>query len=74
VVDRCGDPRLAQEAAADRRILRERGGDDLERDGALQRQLPGSVDHPHPAAAGDRFDAVPGEHAARRHVAHGCGV
>jgi hypothetical protein len=74
VVDRRGDLRLAHETAPDRGVLHQRGRDDLQRDGPVERELHRPVDDAHPAPAGDRLDAMPGEQASRRQLAHGCGV
>ena len=64
VVDRGGEPRLAHEAVAEGRVLGEVGGDQLERDGPIEVELVGPVDHAHAAAAGDAGDAVTGEYVA----------
>ena len=74
VVDRRRDLRLAQEAAPDRRVLHERGGDDLQRDLAVERELRRPVHDPHAAATRDRLDPVAGEAAPRRQLAHESGV
>ena len=74
MVDRRRHAGFPQEAAADRVVLRQRRSDDLQGDDAVERELARAIDDAHPAATCHRFDPVPGEHAARRHVAHGCGV
>ena len=52
VVDRRGELRLAQEALAEALVLGQLGGDQLQRDGPLERQVGGAVDHAHAAATG----------------------
>ncbi len=66
VVERGGDPRLAQEALAEALVLGELGGDDLERDLAAEALLLGAVDRTHPATADERFDSVAGDRRSRR--------
>ncbi len=71
VVDRGRELRLAQEAVAERFVLGEVGGEELERDVALQALVLGQVDDAHAAAAEQGLDAVPGELGADpRVVAH----
>ena len=78
VVDRCGQAGLAEEALAEALVLRELGGEDLQRDRPLECQVVGAVDDPHPAPADQRLEAVAGELAAHTrlgaHRAHGGGV
>ena len=64
VVDQRGEPRLALEALAERRVGGAIGGDQLERDGAPEVELDRPVDDAHAAATRDRFDA---EIHRRRH-------
>ena len=61
VVERGRQPALALEAGAEDRVARERGREHLQRDRAVERQVGGPVDDAHPAAPGDRVDAVAGE-------------
>ena len=58
VVERGGDPRLAQEALAEALVLGELGRDHLERDLAPETLLLGAVDRAHAAAADERLDVV----------------
>ena len=78
VVDRGGQPGLAQEALAEALVLRELGREDLQRDRPFEREVVGAVDDPHPAPADQRLDPVAGELAARSAIrayrAHGGGV
>ncbi len=64
VVDRGGQPRLAQEPLAEALVLGELGGEDLQRDQPLEREIVGAVDDSHPAAADQRLDSVAGKLAA----------
>ncbi|MEY2512728.1 MAG: hypothetical protein QOJ89_86 [bacterium] len=61
VIEHRGDARLVLEAPPRLVVAEQRGRDDLQRDGPLQRQLRRAVDGPHAAAAGERVDAVAGE-------------
>ena len=56
------DGGLALEPAAVVRVGGQRRRQDLERDGAVQLQMGRPVDHPHPALADERIDAVTGQH------------
>ena len=64
VVDRGGQPRLAQEALAEALVLGELGGEDLQRHRPLECEVVGAVDDAHPAAADQRFQPVAGKLAA----------
>ena len=57
MIDQRGEPRLALEALAERRIGGAIGGDQLERDGPPEVELDRPVDDAHAAATRDRFDA-----------------
>ena len=71
VVDRGGQLRLAQEAVAERRVLGDPGGEQLQRNAPLQPQILGQVDDPHAADAQQGFDPVAGQFGADpRVVAH----
>ena len=71
MVDRGGQLRLAEEAVAERLVLGEARGQQLERDLPLQPQVLGQVDDAHPAQAEQRLDPVAGELGADpRVVAH----
>ena len=61
VVDRRGDARLALEALAEAGVARAVGRDQLDRDGAAERELRRAIDDAHAAAAGDRLDAAAGD-------------
>ena len=61
VVDRRGQPRLAQEPLSERVVAGELGCDQLQRDRPVERELGRAVDDAHPAAADDAFDPVAGE-------------
>ena len=74
VVDRRRDARLAQEPPPDRLVGHQGRGDDLQRDDAVERELARAIDDAHPPAPRHGLDPVPRERAARRHVAHDCGV
>ena len=58
VVEGGGDLRLPQEALPETLVLRELGGDHLERDLAAEPGFLGAVDRAHAAAADERLDAV----------------
>jgi hypothetical protein len=70
VVDRRGDLRLAHEALPDRLVLEQPGRDDLQGDGAVERELRGPVDDAHAATAGHRVDPVAREDAAGFQLTH----
>jgi hypothetical protein len=78
VVDRGGEAGLAQEALAEALVLRELGGEDLQRDRPLEREVVGAEHDSHPAAADEGLQPVAGELAAQTgigpHRAHGGGV
>jgi hypothetical protein len=61
VIQAGGQLRLAQEALAKARVLRQFGGQQLQRHLALEAQLLGQVDDPHSATAEQRVDAVAGQ-------------
>ena len=61
MIERGSKARLAQEALAERAIVRELGRDQLQRDGPVERELGRPVDDPHAAAADDTVDPVAGE-------------
>ena len=65
MVERCGEPRLAQEAGAEALVLGQLRRDQLERDGTLERQVGRPVDDAHAAAADQRLHPVAGEGRAR---------
>jgi hypothetical protein len=58
VVDRRGQLRLPQEPVAERRVLGEVRGEELERDPPLEAQVLGQVDDAHPAEAEQRLDPL----------------
>ncbi len=64
MVDRRREPRLGDEALAEARLARTLGGDELERDRPPERLLGRLVDDPHPAAADEPDDPVPGDDRA----------
>ena len=70
MVDRRGQPRLAHEALAERRVLGELRRDQLERDRPVEVELHGAVDDAHAAAAGDPDDAMSGEDVALLQMRH----
>ncbi len=71
VVDRRGQLRLVQEAITERLVLGEVGGEELERNPPLERQILGQVDDAHAAPAEQRLDPVAGELGSdTRVVAH----
>ena len=61
MVDRGGEPRLAQEALAEALVLGELGSEHLERDLAPERTVLGPVDDAHPAPPEQGLDPVAGE-------------
>ena len=71
MLDRRRRARLAHEARAEVGIAGQRGRDQLQRDRAVERELDGTVDHAHAAAAGDVDDAMAGEDVAGSQVGHG---
>ena len=64
VVDRGGQPRLAQEPLAEALVRGQLRGQQLQRHPALQAQVLGQVDDAHAAAAEQRLDPVAGQHRA----------
>jgi hypothetical protein len=70
VIDRRGDARLALEALAQARIVRELRDDQLERHDALECHLRRAVDDTHAAAAGDGVDQVTSELGAGSQPGH----
>ena len=58
MVERGRQLRLAEEALAEVLVLRELRRDQLQGDVALQTQVVGAVDDPHPTAADQRLDSV----------------
>jgi hypothetical protein len=58
VLQRGGQLGLGQKALTEKRILGQLGGDQLDREGALQAQVIGPIDDPHPAAARERLDPI----------------
>ena len=73
MVERCRQPRFAQEATAEVLVLGELRRDQLERDRTLERQVGRPVDDAHAAAADQLFDPVAGEGgAASKRCLHGC--
>ena len=61
MVDGGREPRLAQEALAERVVARELGSDELQRDRSVERELGRAVDDAHATAADDALDPVAGE-------------
>ena len=61
MIERGREARLAQEALAERAIVGELGRDQLQRDGAVERELGRPVDDAHAAAADDAVDPVAGQ-------------
>ena len=61
MVDRRGQLRLAQEAVAERLVLGEAGGQQLERNPPLEPQILGQVDDAHASPAEQRLDPVTGK-------------
>ena len=74
VVERRGDLRLALEALAELGVLGQLGGDQLERDRAVQREVDGAVDDAHAAAAGHRLDPVAADHRTDLELRHDAGL
>ena len=73
VIERGGDPRLAQEALAEALVLGELGGDHLERDLASEPLLLGAVDRAHPPSADEGLDPVAGDRrSGRQHDPRRC--
>jgi hypothetical protein len=70
VVDRGGDLRLAHEAVAHRLVLEQAGRDDLEGDGAVERELRRLVDDAHATPPGHRVDPMTSEHGAGLKLTH----
>ena len=70
VVDQRGQPRLALEALAERRVGGAVGGDQLQRDRAPEVELDRPVDDAHAAAPRDRFDAEITEDVTRSERCH----
>src|SRR5215204_7183297 len=73
MVDRGGELRLGLEAVPEVEVVGELGRDHLERDGAIEAQLGGAVDHAHAALAGHAVDAVAAEDRPALHVGNGWG-
>src|SRR5215208_25208 len=65
MVERRGEARLAEETGAEALVLRQLRRDQLERHGALERQVCRPVDDAHAAATDQRLDPVAGESRAR---------
>ena len=70
VLDRGGGLGLGHEALAKVRVVGEARADDLQRDGSLEAELRRAVDDAHPAAPGQRVDAVVGEDVTWRELRH----
>ena len=66
VVERCRDPRLAQEALAEANVRGEFRSDDLECHLAAEPLLVGAVDRTHPAAPDEGLDPVAGDRRSGR--------
>jgi len=58
MVERCGQPRLAQEALAEPNVLGELGGKQLQRHVPVEREVARPVHDAHPTAAQQRLDPV----------------
>ncbi len=61
VVERGGEARLAQEALAEAHVPGELGREELERDGAVEREVARAIDDAHSTAAEQRLDPVTGQ-------------
>jgi hypothetical protein len=61
MVDRGGEPRLAQEALPERRVPGELRSDQLQRDRPVEGELGGAEHDAHPAPTEDAVDPVAGE-------------
>ena len=70
VVDRGGDARLALEALAEAGVAGPLRRDQLDRDGAAERELRRAVDDAHATATGDRLDAATGDLGAWEEIGH----
>jgi hypothetical protein len=70
VVDRRGQPRLALEALAERRVRGAVGGDQLQRDRPAEAKLRRAVDDAHAAGAEQLLDAAAGELRSGGQVGH----
>jgi hypothetical protein len=71
VVERCRQPRFAQEALPEALVLGQLRGDQLERDRPVQRYVGRAVHDTHPAAPDQLLNAVAGEdHAAAQCCLH----
>ena len=68
MLERGREPRLAQEALPEGLVGGELGDDQLERHGALERELGRPVHDPHPAATDELLDPVARELGPRRQV------
>ena len=68
--DRGGHPGLPFEPRAEVRVCRPLGGDELQRNGAVEPELGGSIDDTHPAAPGYGFDAAAGESRVEGQIEH----
>ena len=71
MVERRGDLRLRDEAAAEGRVARERGRDQLDRHVPVEREVGRPVDDAHTALARDLFEAVTREDRPDGGVVHG---
>ena len=65
MLERRRQPRFPLEALAERGIVRQRRRDQLQRVLAVERQVSGPVNDPHPATADLALDPVAGEDRAR---------
>ncbi len=68
VVERGGDPRLAQEALPEALVVRELGRENLERNGAAEVDVPGAIDGTHAAAAEQDVDFVTPDFSADERI------
>jgi hypothetical protein len=49
MIERRSQPRLAQEALPETHVLRQFGGEQLQRDISVEREITRAINHPHPA-------------------------
>ena len=70
MIDRGRQARFAHEALAEGGVLRQAGRDELQRDGAVEIELNGPVDHAHAAPTGDAGDAMTGVDVAWLEIGH----
>ena len=70
MLDCGGHPGLPFEARAEVRVCRSLGGDELQRDGPVEPELGGSIDHTHTAAASYGFNAAAGEGRVEGQIEH----